>query len=240
MSKRTINRPQLILEFLSVVFAVLLALLLNSWRENAATNRALDKVMRTIQKEIISNDSAIRASRDYHLDLIRELYRYDHLIMEFPTTEFPIDVRNDEALEKHLKEILPFSQATPISRLEVKSLGNYRIVVVNDRTLKLKLQNDTLKFYGPYNLQLRSANISNRSWEIAKATGTLVEMDLELVDALNQVYTLNNHYIITSDKAIDMIYNSDPAIRSVLEDMYYYENQIIKADSVVMNMLDLD
>lgn len=240
MAQSPINRQQLVLEFLSVVFAVLFALFLNSWRENAATSRALDKVKQTIRTEIMSNDTAIRESSAYRYDLVTKLYKYQHLVMQFAVSDFPIDVRKDKALENYLKKVLPFSQATPLTRLEVKSLDDYRIVVVNDRTMKLRLENDTLKFFGPYNLQLRSADISNRSWELARATGTLVEMDLALVDALNQVYTLNNQYLNTSDKAIDMIYTSDPAIRSVMEDMYYYETQIMKADSVVLALLDSD
>ena len=237
MSKTSINRQQLALEFISVVFAVLLALFLNGWRENYETGRAMDRVKETIQTEIIANDEVIRVSRDYRKDLIKKLYSYNHLVMQFPASDFPINVRNDLALENYLKKVLPFSQATPVSRVEVKSLEDYRIVVINDRTMKMNLTNDTLRFYGPYNLQLRSADISNRSWELAKATGTLVEMDLELVDALNKVYSLNNQYLNTSDKAIDMIYNSDPAIESVMEDMFYYETQILSADSAVLILL---
>ncbi|WP_462249703.1 hypothetical protein [Ekhidna sp.] len=238
MANNRINRQQLALEFLSVVFAVLLALLLNSLRESLTMDRALNRVKQTIRTEVISNDSLVRKSREYRYDLVTKLYRFEHMVMKFPVSNFPIDVEDDRALEEYMKEVLPFSQATPISRIEIKSLDDYRIIIVNDRTMKLGLENDTLKFFGPYNLQLHAAAISNRSWEIAKATGTLVEMDLTLVDALNKVYTLNNQYLNTSDKAIDMIYNADPAVRSVMEDMHYYETQIIEADSILLNMLD--
>ncbi|MBV6628299.1 MAG: hypothetical protein KI793_36170 [Rivularia sp. (in: Bacteria)] len=240
MSKSTINRQQLFLEFLSIIFAVLLALLLNSLRESMATERALDRVTESIRAEILKNDSTIRKSMAYRRDLIFELYNDEHLVMSMPVNDLPIDASNDRQLENYLKRILPFAQSTPVTYLKVQSLKENRIISINNRTMTLYLQDDMLLFYGPYNLQLRTADISNRSWEIAKATGTLVEMDLALVDALNNVYTLNNQYLETSDKAIDQIYAGKPSIRSVLEDMYYFETQIVKADSILLTMLNSD
>ena len=238
MSKSTINKQQLILEFLSVVFAVLLALFLNGWRESVATDRALEKVKQTIRTEIMSNDSLLAASMTYRRSLVQELYDGTHLIMQLPAAALPINVSNDLQLENYLKQTLPFSQSRPVTYVKVQSLQDERIVSINDLTMKLRLINDTLKVFGPSNIRLRSADISNRSWDIAQATGVIVEMDLGLVDALNKVYTLNNQYLKTSDKAIDMVYKGDPGIRSVLEDMYYFESQIIKSDSVVLALLD--
>lgn len=238
MSQHNINRQQLFLEFLSVVFGILLALFLNGWRESVATERALDKVKQTIRTELTTNDSLLRASMTYRRNLVQELYDDAHLIFQLPAASLPINAASDRELESYLTQVLPFGRSTPLTHLKVQSLDSERIISINNRTMKIRLENDTLKFFGSSNIQLRGANISNRSWEIAKATGVLVEMDLELVDALNKVYTLSNQYFSTSDKAIDMVYQGDPAIRSVLEDMYYFESQILASDSVVLQLLD--
>ena len=237
MSKSKINRQQLIFEFLSIVFAVLLALFLNGWRESAGKSSALNKVKQTIRAEIMSNDQLLKKSMEYRSKLIRELYEDTHLIMQLPAIALPFDAADDRKLENYIRETLPFSQSKPVTYVKVHSKGDQRIVSINDLTMKLRTVNDTLKVYGQSNIVLRSADISNRSWEIAKATGVLVDMDLELVDAINRTYNLNSQYLSISDKALDMVYKGEHGITSVLEDMYYYESRIVEADSVLLNLI---
>lgn len=237
MAKQTINRQQLILEFVFIVFAVLLALLLNSWRESMATAKAVDKVKQSIRTELINNDEQILKVNDYRINLIRELRSGTHLITRIPIANYPVDVNDDQALESYLKRTLPFSRSTVLTKIEILRNEDERVLTLNERYMRMVVENDTLKLYGVGNLQLRTAAISNRSWEIAQATGIAVEMDLELVVALNSVYNLNNEYLDTSDKAIEMIYRGESGITSVMEDMVYFEREILKADSVVLELL---
>lgn len=239
MAKSTINRQQLFLEFVFIVFAVLLALLLNSWRESILTSRAVDKVKQTIHTEMNSNSEVVTEALAYRRALIQELRQGRHLVFAFPVSDFPIDVYNDKAFESYFRKILPFSSSSALERLEVlRNDGDERVMVLDDLNMQLVVENDTVKLFGATNIRLHTADISNRSWEIAQATGTLVEMDLALVDALNKCYNLNNLYMRTSDKAIDMIYKGEPGVTSVMEDMAYFEQQILKADSVVLTLLD--
>lgn len=239
MAKTTINRQQLVLEFISVVFAVLLALFLNGWRENAATAKVLNKVKQTIRTEILANDTSVQKALAYHKDLIKELRDGTHLIMSQAVADFPIDVNNDAALTSYLQKVLPFLQTAAVDRLEIQRLDDdQRVLTLNNKNMRLAIENDTLHLYGSSNIQLYTADVSNRSWEIAQATGILVEMDLALVDALNKCYNMNNRYLETSDIAIDMVYKGDPEILYVLEDMALFEQRILKADSILLRLLD--
>jgi len=237
MTKKTINRQQLLLEFISIVFAVLLALLLNAWYQNVTTKRTLNKVQQSIVSEIQKNDASVQQSMTYRRGLVTELIRGQHVVSAFSILDYPVDARNDRALERHLRKNQPFSEYYTTSNIEVKSRGDERVLIMDDLTMKLVERNDSLILYGATNLQLRSADVSNRFWEISQATGMLVQMDLELVDALNKAYNLNSQYLATSDKAIDMIYQAKPGIISVMQDMYYFESQILKADSVILSLL---
>ncbi|GAB4228963.1 MAG: hypothetical protein Tsb0034_00390 [Ekhidna sp.] len=237
MAEAKINRQQLLLEFISVVFAVLLALFLNAWRENAAIARNVQKVKKTIKTEILRNHEVVADKLDYRQRLISELREGRHLITALPASSIPVDVTDDRALERHLRKTLPFSQSTLTKNIEIRSLDGQRILIMDDKVMKLDIKNDTIKLYGVNNIQLRTADITNRSWEIARATGTLVEMDLDFVDALNEVYNLNNLYLETSNMAIEMIYKNEPGIRSILEDMAFYEREILRADSLVLSHL---
>ena len=237
MAKKTINRQQLLLEFVSIVFAVLLALLLNAWRESVTTERTLNKVKQSIISEIRKNDSSVRQAMEYRRALVDELTEGRHVVAAFAISDYPVNARNDRALEKYMRQTQPFHEFYTTRNIEVKRLGAQRVLIMDDLTMKLVERNDSLILYGATNLQLRSADVSNRFWEISQATGMLVQMELELVDALNKAYNLNSQYLTTSDKAIDMIYQAKPGIISVMQDMYYFESQILKADSVILSLL---
>ena len=237
MAKHTINRQQLLVEFISIVFAVLLALLLNAWWQGVTTGRTLDKVKKSIASEIKKNHASVLESWHYRRELITELYEDRHVITVMPLAGFPIDVNDDRALEEFLQQTVPFGQNFTTNDIRIKRLNEQRVLILDELTMKLAVMNDSLYLFGASNLKLRSADVSNRSWEISQATGVLAQMDLELVDALNKVYTLNNHYLATSDKAIDMIYRGERGIVSVLEDMAHFESQIMQAHSVLLNLL---
>ena len=237
MAKHTINRQQLVLEFVSVVFAVLLALFLNAWREDAASQKQLLRVKESIRTEIEKNDLEVKKSYDYRLKLVQDMSRREHMVSFMRVDQIPVDIANDQALERFLKNSLTFSSSRNYQEIAIKSSGDQRILVLDKHVFQVRVENDTLKLFGAGGIQLRTAGISNRFWEKAQATGTVGYMDLELVDAIINVHNLNLHYLSTADDAIEMIYNGEPGVLSVLQDMVYFESEIIKADSVLLELL---
>lgn len=235
MTKPKLDRVQILIDFIAVVFAVLLALFLNNWRESVSTERVVQKVMESIESEVKSNTEILTRTVVYRKGLVDDLIGRKHLVLSSPVSEFEIDVENDTELEKFWRETIPFSMSRVITRLQVKRAKERRILILNDLVLKLAVENDTLKLYGPTNIQLRTANISNRSWEIAQATGALVEMDIEVVDLLSQINNLIGQYQETSDMAIQMIYRGEPEIISVMQDMAYFENELIKTNELLLD-----
>ncbi len=231
-----INRQQLVLEFISVVFAVLLALFLNSWRENSATKNAVEKVQKTVLQEILKNDKLIREANSYHKKLITDLYNDRHLFFMIPMASIDVNYNNDAQVKAFFTQLALGSSI--VGPVDVFRYDDEIMVSMGNIVLRAVNENDTLKTFGKGNIQLRSADIGNRSWELAQATGTLVEMDLELVDALSALHTLNQNYLSVSDKAIEMVYRGDQGITAVIEDMSNIEEKIIKADSVLIGMLE--
>jgi hypothetical protein len=98
--KNIINKQQLVLEFVSVVFAVILALVLNGWRESSALNANLEKVKESIRKEVKSNDALLRESFSYRKDLLKRLYSNENLLLEISTSELDFDVNDNSRLLK--------------------------------------------------------------------------------------------------------------------------------------------
>lgn len=236
--KPTINRQQLLFEFVSVVFAVLFALLLNNWRENIKSSKAADRVVQSIKEEILKNDELLRSSLRYRTALLEQLYNGTYVTDTLPVSQLPIDTNNDQELENFLKAFLPFAADRTYDRIEVRSNGDSRILILNDRIHSLVTENDTLFVRGVGNIKLKSADITNRSWEIAQLTNAIMEMDLELINKLSELNTLNENYIRTSELAVSMVYRKELGIVAVIEDMQSYEEDIINVHEKILEMVE--
>ncbi len=228
----------LLIEFISIVFAVLLALFLNNWRDSLKTANTVKRVKNAIRTEIVQNDISIRSSLDYRRQLLKELYSNTHISGVIPIHELPIDINDDDQLTRFLSEHLMFNASRKTDGIRVVSLDSKRVLVLDDFLLQMTVTGDSLILYGENNIQLKTAFVNNRSWEIAQATGALVEMELGIVDALSKVHYLNGKYLETSQQAIEILYNGSPGLQSVLEDMVYYEQEMLNADSVLLQLLD--
>jgi cell division protein ZapA (FtsZ GTPase activity inhibitor) len=65
--------PELLLEAVSVVFAVLLALAVDEWRETRSRNALAARARASILEEIRSNDSKLRNTRDSNRALLQRI-----------------------------------------------------------------------------------------------------------------------------------------------------------------------
>jgi hypothetical protein len=236
--KNRINKQQLVLEFVSVVFAVILALVLNGWRESSALNANLEKVKESIRKEVKSNDALLRESFNYRKDLLKRLYSNENLLLEISTSELDFDVNDNSRLSTFFRNALIFGQQEYYENIKVLQEGNYRALILGERVFDLKLEQDTLKLIGIGNIELKLPDLNNRSWDLAQATGTVVRMDISLVEKLGVVNSLIETYLKTSQTAVEMVYNGkQKGLISVLEDLNSLEAKIIKANSSLLDEL---
>jgi hypothetical protein len=125
-----------------------------------------------------------------------------------------------------------------MKNIKVLQEGNYRALILGERVFDLKLEQDTLKLIGIGNIELKLPDLNNRSWDLAQATGTVVRMDISLVEKLGVVNSLIETYLKTSQTAVEMVYNGkQKGLISVLEDLNSLEAKIIKANSSLLDEL---
>ncbi len=236
--KNKINKQQLVIEFISVVFAVILALVLNNWRESSALNANLNKVKESITQETIRNDSLLQNSRTYRASLLQNLYSNQNLLLAAPIQDFSVDLNDNKALAQFFKSSILFGQKNYYENVLVVQEGEARVLVLGNNVFDLVIESDSLKLYGVGNIQLKIPDVSNRSWQLAQATNTIVLMDVEFVEQLSLVNTLIESYIKASDNALQMIYsNNQNGLIAVIEDLYTLESQIIQANSILQQSL---
>ena len=238
MAKK-INRQQLFLEFISVVFAVLLALFLNQWRESMVTKSSLAQVKNAIKSEIINNDSLIRTSRIYRKSLLDNLYNGRHLVSAFSMKQLPEkSFSNLKFLEDLFRESILFGNLETVEKIEIKTNESDTLLIIDKKVYRLKAKQDTLRLFGTDNLRLKVPDVINNSWDVASATGTLDKMDVKLVQHLSASKSLLDAYRNTCNQALEIVYSNDnTGIISVLEDMIELEKKIIATDSVLLKML---
>lgn len=236
--KSTINKQQLFIEFISVVFAVILALILNSWRESAAQNSNVNKVKEAIRKEVVKNDSLFRESYAYRKALLSAFYANENLLYAAPVAEFPVDVNDNAAVASFFRTSLLFGQKEYFAQVEVQQQDSLRVLVLDERVYDLQVRNDTIKLLGIGNVQLRTPDFSNNAWQLAQATNAVVHLDVSLVEKLSTVDALIRSYENTSAEATQMIYlGKQKGLLPVIEDMYSTEAKIIKANAALLEEL---
>ncbi|MCR9251300.1 MAG: hypothetical protein NXI20_12795 [bacterium] len=229
MGNSKINKSQLALEFISVVFAVLLALLLNGWRQSAKTDQLVDRVLVTISQEVETNLQLVKASNTYRESLVNQLKNNQHLVYAIPLNDFPIDHQNDDLLKKLMIENLIFQNGVNPDNVEIKRSGEQRVLIIDKDILHIEEKNDSLFFFGQSNIQLRNAEITNNSWGIAQATGAIVEMKYELVEELAKLNQLQVLYSETSNIALKTLYSGESGILSIMEDLIWIERDMLES-----------
>lgn len=236
--KDKLSKQQLVIEFISVVFAVILALVLNGWRESSALNANLEKVKESIRQEVENNDALLRDSYDYRKELLQSVYSNQNLLLAVSSSDLNFNVNDNRKLSKFFKRSLIFGQKEYHENVMVMQEGNFRVLILGERVFDLKLEEDTLKLFGIGNIQLKLPDLNNRSWDLAQATGTVVRMNITLVEKLGIVNSLIDTYLKTSESAVEMVYDGkQKGLTSVLEDLNSLEAKIIKANSSLLKEL---
>lgn len=234
-----INKQQLVLEFVSVVFAVVLALILNGWRESSALNDSFNKVKASIKKEAIRNDSLVQVSHTYRKQLLQSFYNGENMMLKDSLSSLDFDVNDNKALENFFRKALIFGGKRFYERVLVVQEGTERVLILDKSVFEIVVTEDHLILYGVGNIRLNVPDLSNRSWDLAQATGTIVKMDIALVEQLSIVNALIETYNKSIDNALQMVYNGDQnGLVAVNEDLFNIEQKIIKANQQLLDFIE--
>lgn len=224
-------------EFLSVLFAVTLALTGNEWRQRRSDQAMVQRVMVTMKGELTANKNQLAAVYPYHANLVRELEQGTHRVGHF---YYPTENTKDlKALRAYLGSLARETGRllTDDDVLEPRANGGFWLSL-NGRLLRLEAAHDTLSIFGDGNIQLRSPAISNTSWEIAQATQAIAHMDYDIIEPFSALYQEQKEYSQSVQFALQILYTGDGSITSTLQDMVYYEAKIMKHYDELLLLLE--
>lgn len=231
------KRNYFLLEFLSIVFAVTLALVLDEWRQGVKDDKLTESVLNSIRAEVEANLQEIDRALPYHETLISNLKNGTHVVVKLPLGAIPINISNDNRLTNYLEETLLVGQQVAYDRIKVKRAGGQRFLILDDNVWRLETSADSLTVFGSGNIQLRSAQIANNAWQLSQATQVMVKLPFEMIELLSQLHSRQAAYDGVAAQAIEKIYRGDSRIQGVLEDMLWMERQLKQDYESILPML---
>lgn len=234
----TQKKNHFLLEFLSIVFAVTLALVLDEWRQGVKDDKLQESVLNSIRAEVKANLAEIDKALPYHETLLNNLQSGSHVIVTLPLSAINMNINNDKLLAGFLGEALMVSQQTLYERILIRRAADQRFLLLDDKVWRLETSGDSLKIYGADNIQLRSPEIANNGWQLAQATQVMIKLPFEMIELLSQLHSRQTTYEATAAQALEKIYDGNSKIQGVMEDLLSIEQDLRADYQRILIMLD--
>ncbi len=225
-------------EILLVMVGILLALQVNNWNEDRKTNKLLNRVLQTLKDETLTNLKEVEEARTYRHKLVDDLRNYRHLVEAAPISAMEFDPADDQAMIQQVRNNYLRSLNKIPDEIKIIRREKERFLISGNVISRLEIENDTFKIYGKDNIRLQTASIRNDAWKLAEATNASVNMDYDLIILLGNINTLFEGYNTSAQKALDMLYTGQGHVLSALEDMVYFEGELIKLYQQVLELIE--
>lgn len=243
---------RLLLEIVAIVFSVLFALFVNSWREDRALARTVERVEETILEEVSYNRETVAKRVEYHETLAREILEGTRLLRRWTWEELGTSRAEIDRPEK-VKRILqrlsddrgqPFDavvRAAPAAAGD----GIAYLVEIDGTPLKVRLSELGLDLLGSGNVQLDAAWIRNTAWDTMQVTGAALHLDYDLVVEATTIYHLQKNYLELVSTALDLLYAANmeagpqrfAGFGQIVGDMARTERTLLRRYDVLLGLL---
>ncbi|MEP2772009.1 MAG: hypothetical protein ABJH05_07655 [Fulvivirga sp.] len=227
--KLSVRIKDYLIQSILLAFSVLLALVLNEWRQSIKTNDVVDRVKASIVSEVLHNQETIKEALDYHKVLIDDLLRNNHLIDSIAVAELNVDFNaKEDVISSQMYNTLIQMAGVPDKYNFTKVATNQYLVQLDNYTMTMRVENDVAKFYGLGNIQLKPADIYNTTWQTAQATNALVLLDYKTVDLFADIYRKQEQYSKLVEKILDMLYTGNEGVIPAMQDLRNKEIYLLK------------
>ncbi len=218
----------ILLESFFILLAVLLALLINEWNNERNNQKLVDQILESARQEISENLEIINEVVEYRSEMLQEIRSGKRVIQRIENFEERVDfsISEKEKLQDFLDDLFISEGLLQMVGVELHEApqGGYWMAFFNT-TARIDLDGKDLVAYGPGNIQLRPAFVSDTVWLTANASNALVHMDFDTLNDLSVIYSTQINYAEIRLQALRMIYEQI-SIQSALEDMFWFEQDL--------------
>ncbi len=224
-------------EFVSIVFAVTLALLVNEWRQNRRDDKLVERILITLTDEVKLNLQQAEKALEYRKQLLKNIASGRHIVNQIPLAALNFDPSDNAQVAAGIRSAL-LADGNYESEVEVIESGDRRYLRLGSRVGRLQVERDTLFLYGDFSIRLKSASLQTHTWEMASATGALVNMDYDIIRKMSQIQVLSADYRATSEKALNLLYTGEGDPVSVMQDMRWLEQALVEHNRLLLKLLE--
>lgn len=247
---------RLVLEMVVIVVSVVLAFIVNEWREGVARSATVAAVLDAVREEIDANRVSLEPALEYHGELLRQLRSADEsadrVVARINLARTPLDTTSAETLAKTLHAALledaRFRGEDALPPFETKRLtdGPWLIsglpqeapsaVVWMLRGGLITFEGDTA-FIRQEDLALHRPFLFAFGWETAQATQAAAYMDPSVVAAIARARQRHRNVEATADRIGQMLYSGINLAGNLgpLADLEYREQKLLQAyDSLLV------
>jgi hypothetical protein len=222
------NIKTILLESFFILLAVLLALLLNEWNNERNNQKLVGQILESARQEISDNLEIISEIVEYRSEVLQEIRSGKRVIQRIENFDEIVDFSfsDKERLQDFLDDLFiseGLLQMVGVDLYEAPQ-GGYWMPFFNT-TARIDLDGKDLVAYGPGNIQLRPAYVSDTVWTTANASNALIHMDFNILNDLSDIYSTQSTYAEIRLQALRMIYE-EISIQSALEDMFWLEKEL--------------
>ncbi len=223
------NIKTILLESFFILLAVLLALLLNEWNNDRNNQKLVNQILESAKQEISENLEIVSQTLEYRSELLNNMRGGTNVIQRFRdfTELTDVNFNEKEALQAFLNEIFLSEGMLDLAGNElIRAPDDGYWMQLHNITAKLNLDGNDLVIYGPGNVQLRPAYVSNVVWTTANASNVLIHMDFNTLTELSDIYSTQESYSEIRLEALNILYSAQGSILPVLEDMFWLEQEL--------------
>lgn len=237
MDNPKLNFRHLAIEAVLIVFTVSLALALSEWRMQVKKDQLVKRVIVSLKSETQKNIESLQKAISYHQELTNNLRNGTHVMISASVDELPFNPQKDNELVSFIKSQVYANSSTYKDPIEIIHHGKTRYLRTANRLSTVVVENDSIFVFGTGNIILRSAQISNNSWQIAQATNVLIELDYELISLLGSINSKFEDFESTTEMAISILYGNPGQILSAIDDMLSLEKELLNQNEKVLAKL---
>ncbi|WP_144393263.1 hypothetical protein [Pleionea sediminis] len=222
--------PKVFVELLIIVVGVLIALFVNDWHAQREVNKNIHHVLTAALNEYRENSEQLKAVANYRKQQIEELYKGGRLSLSVSLKDVNLDLSNLMAIRTSLLNLFRengwFFDDSKLMLVKIDD-DRYSFKIEQSQGT-LKVNGDQLELRLMSGIQLKTARLSDSSWNLADASGVLDDINYDTIEILHQIHVHQAMYLNQRQRALDVLYGQQGAIIPIIEDLSNLEKDLMQ------------
>lgn len=246
VSSRSMKR--LLLEMVVIVLSVLLALVVNEWRQGVARSATVASVLNIVRSEIEANQAQLEPALQHHRDLRRQLESGGIVRARIDLTRTRLDTTSAAGFARtvsaFIREEIAVTDSSAPTNFSAERLpdGRWRIFSPQAGPGWVTIEGDTA-IVRSAGFVLQDPVLLGSAWEAVQATQSAVHIDAAIVAALAQAREFQREAESVAGDIMSMMYSG--ALLQAIEagntgafaDLVYYETKLLETYKRLLRLL---